>query len=57
MVNRLLLYRTFGAESGATIAQPAESFNLRADAYLWAKSLDVNNRAETTSIIEVPPRF
>lgn len=55
--DRILLYRTYGAGSGA-LTQAAEVFNLRPDAYLWATVRDEDSgRIQTTTIKEVPPRF
>lgn len=50
----LLLRRTGGSDNG----EPAEIFNLRADAYLWGyKEGRSALRAETTHTIELPPHF
>ena len=46
-----------GTDDGGRSA-PAEVFNLRADAYLWAYSIDSDQRrALTTYTSELPPRF
>lgn len=55
-VNHLYLYRTYGA-LGGTVSQAAEQFNLRADAYLWASSLDTTAYAKSVRTIELPPRY
>lgn len=55
-VNHLYLYRTYSA-LGPTVSQAAEQFNLRADAYLWASSLDTTAYAKSVRTIEVPPRY
>lgn len=57
---QLILKRTAGSGSGDDAARsaPAEVFNLRADAYLWAHGVDNNKRrAVTTYSSELPPRF
>ncbi len=57
---QLLLKRTAGSEptDDASRAAPAEIFNLRADAFLWAQSVDSDRRrAITTHVNELPPRF
>jgi len=58
MANKLYMYRTAGAGVGAAAGNPAEIFNLRADAYLWASSYSASNgRLPTASTKELPPRF
>lgn len=60
MANHLLLRRTGGAAVGAGTTQgtPAETFNLRADAYIWASAYSPGNgRLPTVSNQELPPRF
>jgi len=58
MANSLLLRRTAGAGTGSTTGDPAEIFNLRADAYLWSSV-----RAKATGIVkpvyvtELAPRY
>ncbi len=54
VTDRLLLNRTAGKDGG----DPAERFNLRADAFLWARLQAVgNNKAQTVYSVELPPRF
>ena len=55
---QLLLYRTAGAGTGSASGQPAEVFNLRPDAYLWATYYSSTaGRIQTVSTQELPPRF
>jgi len=55
MAGKLYLRRTWGKPDDGT---PAEEFNLRADAYLWAYSqASKNNRALTVYSTELPPRY
>jgi hypothetical protein len=54
--NHLYMYRTYGA-LGATASQAGEVFNLRADAYLWASSLDTTAYAQSVRTVELPPRY
>lgn len=57
VADALYLYRTRNPGSSGA---PAERFNLRADAFLWAYaggSGDVSSVAQTVLIKEVPPRF
>lgn len=54
----LYLRRTAGAEDGNRSGNPAEVFNLRADAYLWAQArASQSGKAETVYTSELPPRF
>jgi len=55
----LHLRRTAGARNEDGKGEPAEIFNLRPDAYLWAyREVQANNRAaQTVDILELPPRF
>jgi len=54
----VLLRRTAGAGAGEASGDPAEIFNLRADAYLWGYNEGRSAlRAETTHTIELPPHF
>jgi len=54
MANKLYLRRT----AGTTSSNPAERFNLRADAYLWASIQSVGlNRAYSVYSTGVPPRL
>ncbi len=58
MTNHLYMQRTYGSGVGPDSGTPAEIFNLRPDAYLWAYS-----RAGASSVIrtvyttELPPRL
>lgn len=55
---QLLLYRTAGAEAGSNSGAPAEVFNLRPDAYLWAINYQSDSgRVQTVYTKELPPRF
>lgn len=54
VTDHLILNRT----AGATAADPAERFNLRPDAYLWAQLMaSGGNKAQTVYTVEMPPRF
>lgn len=58
MTGALYLSRTGGSGTGAASGDPAEVFNLRADAYLWALSHGLGNgRATTVYQRELAPRF
>lgn len=58
IANRLLMYRTAGSDGGAQTGAPAEVFNLRPDAYLWASGLETGTgRARTVDTTELPPRY
>lgn len=58
VTNHLILNRTAGGDSGAQSGDPAERFNLRPDAYLWAQlQASGNNKAQTVYSTELPPRF
>jgi hypothetical protein len=59
MTNKLYLRRTAGSGTGAiNSGDPAEVFNLRADAYMWsyerAKKLNIVKSVYT---VELPPRY
>lgn len=55
---RLLLNRTHGSGVGEDSGTPAEIFNLRPDAYMWASSFSgVGTKARTVISTELPPRF
>lgn len=58
VTGRLLLNRTAGGDTGAQSGDPAERFNLRPDAFLWA-SLQAtgNDKAQTVYMTELAPRF
>lgn len=56
--NKLYMYRTAGSGVGVAIGDPAERFNLRGDAYLWASAYSSGgDRLSTVSTKELPPRF
>lgn len=58
MARHLLLYRTAGSGTGVQSSDPAEVFNLRPDAYLWATNYNAGSkRIQTLSTKELPPRF
>lgn len=58
MANKLYLYRTAGSGINADAGKPAEVFNLRGDAYLWASVYSSStDRLSTISTKELPPRF
>lgn len=57
VTDHLYLYRTAGSEP-ADNGKPAEIFNLRADAYLWAFARSSGiGRIQTVYTSELPPRF
>ena len=56
--NHLYLRRTAGSEGISRVQDPAEVFNLRADAYLWAQGqANEDGKAQTVYTKELPPRF
>lgn len=58
VTNKLILNRTAGSGTGGQSGDPAERFNLRPDAFLWAQlQSSGNNKAQTVYSIELPPRF
>ena len=58
ITNHLLLRRTGGSGTDAQSGDPAERFNLRPDAYLWAGlQARGSNKAQTVYSTELPPRF
>ena len=58
VANKLYLYRTAGAGTGSNSGDPAEVFNLRADAYIWGTAYSAGTgRIPTVSTKELPPRF
>lgn len=58
VAKHLYLYRTAGSDQGAGSGNPAEVFNLRPDAYLWATYYTSSaGRLQTVSTKELPPRF
>jgi hypothetical protein len=58
MAKQLWLRRTGGSGSGPASGDPAEVFNLRPDAYMWANLHSAgNNRVQTVYSTELPPRL
>jgi hypothetical protein len=58
VTGKLLLNRTAGSDPGPASGDPAERFNLRPDAHLWAHMQSQgNNKAQTVYSVELPPRF
>lgn len=58
MAKQLWLRRTAGSGSGIASGEPAEVFNLRPDAYMWANlHASDNNRVQTVYSTELPPRL
>jgi hypothetical protein len=58
LAQKLYLRRTFGSGVGNASGDPAEVFNLRADAYLWSMArANTNGHVQTVKNIELPPRF
>jgi hypothetical protein len=58
VTNHLYLRRTAGADDGDRSGDPAEVFNLRADAYTWARAQSSDaGKAQTVYTSELPPRF
>ena len=58
VAKELQLRRTGGSGTGQASGDAAETFNLRADAYLWGYNEGRSSlRAETTFTIELPPQF
>jgi hypothetical protein len=59
MTDKLYLRRTAGASGGASaLDDPAETFNLRADAYLWGSGYGTGTgKVQTVYTKELPPRF
>jgi len=58
MANQVQLWRTAGSGTGVTSGDPAEVFNLRPDAYLWAISQNAKSgRLESVYQRELPPRY
>ncbi|MBR3135151.1 hypothetical protein IKG54_01110, partial [Candidatus Saccharibacteria bacterium] len=58
IAGRVYLNRTSGAYPGDNSIEPAEVFNLRADAYLWGYSQSEDfHQAVTTYTREVAPRY
>jgi hypothetical protein len=58
VTGKLVLNRTAGSGTGAQSGDPAERFNLRPDAFLWARlQATGNDKAQTVYSTELPPRF
>lgn len=58
VTSHLYLRRTAGADDGNRSGDPAEVFNLRADALLWQHTLSSEaGKAQTVYTSELPPRF
>ncbi len=58
MAKQLWLRRTAGSGTGPASGDPAEIFNLRPDAYLWAQARAAGNgRIQTVYTTELPPRL
>jgi hypothetical protein len=58
IANHLIMRRTAGSGTGAQSGDPAEVFNLRADAYIWASNYNLKSGRITTAVVtELPPRF
>ncbi len=58
MAQKLVLLRTAGSGTGANSGDPAETFNLRPDAYLWSFArASSGGHIQTVYSQELPPRF
>lgn len=58
VANRLIMLRTAGSGPGKDAGDPAEVFNTRPDAYLWALNhLQNNGRITSVETKELPPRY
>jgi hypothetical protein len=58
VTEHLHLRRTAGSENAAEAGKPAEVFNLRPDAYLWAQArASQSGKVQTVYSVELPPRF
>ncbi|HEV7951884.1 MAG TPA: hypothetical protein VGO98_00720 [Candidatus Saccharimonadales bacterium] len=58
VTGHLYLRRTAGSDTAADAGKPAEIFNLRPDAYLWAqKRASQSGKVQTVYSVELPPRF
>lgn len=58
VTDHLYLRRTAGSDSVAAAGAPAEVFNLRSDAYIWAYArASQSGKAQTVYSVELPPRF
>lgn len=58
IANHLIMRRTAGSEPGDKSGDPAEVFNLRADAFIWGTNYNIREgKLPTVSSKELPPRF
>jgi hypothetical protein len=58
VTSHLYTRRTGGSGTAAAAGDPAEVFNLRADAYIWGRVQSAQNgKAQTVYTKEMPPRF
>lgn len=58
VTGKLILNRTAGSDTDEQSGDPAERFNLRPDAFLWAQlQASGSNKAQTVYSAELPPRF
>lgn len=58
MAQKLVLLRTAGSGTGDASGDPAEVFNLRPDAYMWATARATGDgRIQTVYTTELPPRL
>lgn len=58
VANMLYLRRTAGSGVDAQSGDPAEVFNLRPDAYIWARAkTEALGSLMTTYMVELPPRY
>ena len=58
MAKQLWLRRTAGSGTDLASGDPAEVFNLRPDAYLWAATRATGSgRVQTMYTTELPPRL
>ena len=58
IAKKLYLRRTAGAGANTASGDPAEVFNLRPDAYLWATNLlNAETKVRTVLTNELPPRY
>ena len=58
IANQLMMLRTGGSEPNERAGDPAEVFNLRPDAYAWARNkTEALGALTTTYMVELPPRY
>lgn len=57
LTDKLFLRRTAGSGTGVASGEPAERFNLRADAYIWANKYAQAGIYRSGQYKELPPRF